>query len=320
MRANLEIDNYQFRTNSIIQYFTYALTPRKKEGIRYFLADQKNREAVATYTGQITKGSKKRLTRAISLLVQSSQQRQILNPVTNRMMSFKLNFVTLTMPPSEKSKDPKHCHKNLLEPFLRTARRKFNVTSYVWKCELTEQGNVHYHLTTDTFMHLTQIRDEWNKILNRSGMLEDFYKKHGHRNPNSTDVHKVYKIKNLEAYLIKYVSKEDKKGRTLNAKVWDCSTNLKKAKYFTIEGSHRLGLELERLEKEKVLSRYSGERFSIFKFQDFDIRQLMTKEQYTEYYLHLKAIRNESQGIFKSRGDSPGGLGRDHRKDLQTAI
>lgn len=314
--VSLHIDNYQFRTKSIVQYYTYALPTRVKENIAYFLKDEANRLRIKTYSGEMTVGSKKRLTRAVSLLVQSSQERQVLNPVTNRMMSFKLNFVTLTMPISEKSKDAKFCNKSLLEPFLRTLRRKYSVKSYIWKCELTKQNNVHYHLTTDTFINHTNLRNEWNRVLDREGMLEGFKAKYGHNNPNSTDIHKVYKVKNFENYLIKYVTKPNANGVALNAKVWDCSRNLKNAKYFVIEGSARLYMELERLEQQKVLTRYSSDNFSIFKFENFDIRRLLTPKQFKAYFYHLKCIRDDKELYYQSPESRPGWDSDDFRSYL----
>lgn len=302
---NLTISNYQFRTKSIVQYYSYALHSRKSTNIAYHLKDEKNRLKIQTYSGEITTGSKKRLTRAISLLIQSTQERQVLNPVTNRMMSFKLNFITLTMPPSEFSGDAKFCHKNLLEPFLRTMRRKYGMRNYIWKCELQKNLNVHYHLTTDTFINLKNLRNEWNAILDRNNMLEGFKAKYGHSNPNSTDIHKVYKVRNFENYLIKYVTKKNESGHVLNAKVWDCSKALKTAKYFVIEGSDRLGIELERLEREKVVTRYSADNFSIFKFENYDIRRLLTPDQYKAYFYHLKTIRNEKELYYQDYEKRP---------------
>lgn len=303
--VNLQISNYQFRTKSIIQYYSYALPTKVKDNIAYFLKDEANRLRVKTYAGEISAGSKKRLTKAISLLIQSSQERQILNPVTNRMTSFKLNFVTLTMPLSEMSGDAKFCNKMLLEPFLRALRRKYQMKSYVWKAELQKNGSVHYHLTTDTFIHLTSIRSEWNRILDANGMLEGFKQTYGHNNPNSTDVHKVYKVKNLENYLIKYVTKKDEQGRVLNSKVWDCSRNLKQAKYFVIEGSNRLEAELRDLEQKQVVTRYSTDTFSIFKFNNFDIRRLLTPDQFKAYFYHLKQIRNDKELYYQNADYRP---------------
>lgn len=297
---SLQVSNFQFRTKSIIQYYSYALPSNRVSTINYHFKNKENREKAETYSGQITKGSKKRLQRAISLFVQSTRERQILNPVTNRHMSFRYNFITLTMPASENSTDAKYCHKHLLQPFLRTMRRKYGLKNYVWKCELQKNNNVHYHITTDTFIHYQDLRNEWNHILDLRGMLDNFKAAHGHSDPNSTDIKKVQKVKDMEAYLIKYVCKEDTEGRKINAKVWDCSTTLKQAKYFTIEGSDRLERDLYQLEQKGVLRVYSSERFAVFKFKEYDIRRLLTPDQYKAYHYHMSTIRNAKELYYQN--------------------
>lgn len=297
---SLLVNNFQFRTKSIVQYYSYPLVSNKTGQIAYHFRNKENRENTATYTGEITKGSKKRLQRAISLFVQATRERQVLNPVTGRHMSFRYNFITLTMPPSENSTDAKYCHKYLLQPFLRTLRRKYGLKNYVWKCELQKNDNVHYHLTTDTFIHYQDLRNEWNHVLDLRGMLDNYKAKYGHSDANSTDVKKVHKVQDMEAYLIKYVTKEDAQGRKLNAKVWDCNQSLKQAKYFVVEGSDRLERDLYQLEQDGVVRVYTGERFAIFKFKNYDIRRLLTPDQYKAYHYHMTTIRNAKEPYYQN--------------------
>ena len=62
--------------------------------------------------------------------------------------------------------------------------------------------------------------------------MESYKLKYGNTNPNSIDIHSVRNISNIEAYLVKYISKQDKNGYTFKGKVWGCSENLQNAKYY----------------------------------------------------------------------------------------
>lgn len=186
-----------------------------------------------TYAGSVSPGAKKRITKAVTLLVQSTQKKRVYNTVTGKMQDFRLNFVTLTVSSTTTILTAKEAHKILLEPFLLTARRKWGVKSYIWKAELQKRGQIHYHITTNTFIPWQLIRDTWNNLQRKNGLLDSYKEKYGHYNANSTDVHSVYKIQNLTAYLVKYMAKEEKDGGKTVGKVWDCSLNLKKCNYFT---------------------------------------------------------------------------------------
>lgn len=243
------------------------------------------------YTGDMTKGSRKRLSKAVSLLVTSTPKRWVYNKVTEQYNQFHLSFTTLTIPESEMSKDAKKCHKNLLEPMLRILRRKYGMRSYVWKCELQENGSIHYHLTSDVFLHHKLLRDEWNGLLLAKGYLKRFISKYGHSNPNSTDIHSTRDIRNMEAYIIKYVSKSMKDGKRINAKVWDCSMNLKVGKFFTAEIDSELRKALDEAIKDGECQCVELERCTILKFPIHDYITYYFKHITNSLNEHLKAIR-----------------------------
>jgi hypothetical protein len=131
-----------------------------------------------------------------------------------------------------------------MKPFLRVMKNKYGLKKYLWKYELQGRGNVHYHLTTDTFIEHSKIRQAWNGIIKKNGLSDIYALKHLHFNPNSTDVHKTYKIKNVAAYLSKYLSKSNERvclahegfpgvmyDRYVKGKVWDCSQDLKRSRF-----------------------------------------------------------------------------------------
>lgn len=181
----------------------------------------------SSYTGTLTPYAKKRLKRAINLMVASAKEKEAMNFKTGKLFKFKVNFVTLTLPSPQGNVTDKQLKKEVLDIFIKRLRRKLKLNNYVWRAEKQKNGNLHFHMITDTYLHYERIRNDWNECLNKLGFIDKFEEKHGHRNPNSTDVHAVWKVKNLTQYFIKYMSKDNPAKDIIDGKLWDCSQALK---------------------------------------------------------------------------------------------
>lgn len=280
----------QFRSKSILMYDRYHRTEGGFNKSTLFTQNAAKLVKRERYTGKMTAGAKKRLSKAVSLLVQTAQNEYILNPVTGRHQYHRLAFITLTLPDVEVSKDAKFTHKNLLQPFLRTMRRKHGMKSYVWKAELQRNGSVHYHITTHSFIPYTDIRDCWNNLTRKHGMLEVFREEYGHDNPNSIDVHSVQAVQNIEAYLIKYVAKETQNEERMNGKVWDCSMNLKKSNYFTTTETEDITKRIFEDVGRGFAKVYEAEYCSIITYKHDDYFLSFSQEVIKSYYSHLNSI------------------------------
>lgn len=223
-------------------------------------ADEPAFKKRSAYSGQLCTHSKKRLQKAINLLVEIAEPKQALNFRTNTYFTFKVNFVTLTLPAPQGSIKDSEIKKKCLDPWLKAMRRRFKLRSYVWRAERQYNGNVHFHITTDTYLPYDNLCNEWNHQLEKTNIMDKHAEKHGHRSPNSTDIHSVQQIDNLAGYMVKYMSKDPaehleeinairkKAGKKpiepekhpfrkiegqprwddpIDGKVWDCSQNLK---------------------------------------------------------------------------------------------
>lgn len=212
------------------------------------------------YHGYMTPGAVKRAKRAIMLLLAIAEPKKAMNFKLNRQFTFKVNFITLTLPTPQGDITDKQIKSQVLDVWLKAAKRRFGLRSYMWRAERQKNGNLHFHIITDTYIPYDQLRDTWNQRLNRLQFIDKFEKKHGHRHPNSTDVHSINNVKNLAAYFIKYFSKTETTAETcrpvcpwtkaafppkprkrgprfqyiptlaetrIDGKVWDCSRNLK---------------------------------------------------------------------------------------------
>lgn len=232
----------QLRHNYLLHYtqsFNLDSTGRPNQ----FNIQESNKEK-STYSGNITPHAKRRIQQAIHKLLIYNPPRKIINPITKREESFTVNFITLTIPAIKDLVSADRGYKLLLAPFLRVMRAKYGLQDYIWKAELQERGQLHYHLTTNTWIHHTAIKDEWNYLIRKHSLMDEYIKRYKRDCPNSTDVHKVYKIKDLASYLSKYISKDSQNTEALNGKIWDCSLSLKKSKLPVVEIDNCIGVEL----------------------------------------------------------------------------
>lgn len=252
MPANL---TYQFRSRSIVSYYKKS----KQSAFRSLSRQQSidNFKKQETYSGLVTEGSQKRLTRALENLLQVAEFKPLV--YKGREYQFKVNFITLTLYSFARRVPGNEAHKTCMEPLLRWLRGK-GMTAYVWKAELQGKREdchqLHYHLTTDVYIDCIELRDKWNELQRRAGYLDYYFEKYGHWNANSTDVHATHNKKNLIGYLKKKIVRySDKKKysqlrskylviaemakaiqnkETIEGKIWDCSQNIKTS-FFEIQ-------------------------------------------------------------------------------------
>ncbi len=276
------------------------------------------------YNGQMSAGAKKRLARSLTLLVQSTEKKWIYNEVTKRMMLHKLSFITLTVSDPSELLTASQAFKLLLNPWLQWLRRTIKCNTYIWKAELQENGQIHYHVTTPAFIPWSKIRDKWNNLQKKAGLLDNYYSNKGHYDANSTDVHEVQNINDLSSYMIKYMCKcekdnpcekvhqakkfENSEIATLGAilsnvqasarnaveldgKTWDCSDNLKKNSYFKVEMSNRHFEDMEKQVETGEATRYDGERFTIYKFCSPVQERVLSRSEVSQYSDFLAAVR-----------------------------
>lgn len=170
------------------------------------LANQKNLRNNSPKNG-LSDDAAKRIKNAIKWLLVKSTPKKIWNSHQQEMMFFRLNFITVTLPSTQQHSDQEitsRCLGNFLD-LLRANGLK----DYVWRAECQPgTSNIHYHITTNTFFYYKDVRRWWNSSVNLLGYVDRFQAKHGHCNPNSTDISKVKHIRKLAEYLSCYLAKE----------------------------------------------------------------------------------------------------------------
>lgn len=196
----------------------------------------------------ISVNSQRNLKDKISYLFQFAKSRRIKTYNGKVIPNFKVCFLTLTLPATQK-----HCtseiSKELLDTFLQVLRQRLGMQNYVWRLEFQSNGNVHYHIATDVYIDYYFARKHWNNICEKLGYVSDYqksmqklsytdyckkYNSAGNipadvlykrwvrgksekwRNPNSVDVKNAKSSDNIAWYISKYFSKSEK-GAKCNA-------------------------------------------------------------------------------------------------------
>lgn len=190
--------------------FTNCVTIRKNYVAAYQVytgsrASPLIKRPTSTKTNNVlSKKARQRLACAIELLTAAAQTKRLWWKDEARYVSFKLNFVTLTLPSNQVHTDTEILN-NVFQPFIRWWRDKNPNLLYVWKAETQDNGRLHFHVTTNSFIHWRTLRKAWNRHCEKLGYVS----RSGLDSPNSTDVHAVKNIKDLCAYLSSYVLKKD---------------------------------------------------------------------------------------------------------------
>jgi hypothetical protein len=242
---------------------------------------------------QLSKKAKGKAKRAIKYLLYNSAKKTFYNPKTNSTYSFNVNFITLTLSSPQIHTDKEIIH-SCLNQFFIEAKNKWNLEKYVWKKEYQENGRVHFHILTNVWIPWQELRNVWNRIQNKLGYLDRYEEIRFKKNPNSTDVHSLRKIKNVPAYILKYMTKEQKKRRltvsrtnypqqypqyyhknTLSigtkkflgqlsqrGRIWTCSHSLSNLTGGVSEINPSIMREIELLEKEQGSRRIDKDFFS----------------------------------------------------------
>lgn len=209
------------------------------------------------HNGKVSIHAKRKIGKAIEYLLFLAREKELPDTYNGRNYKFKLAFITLTLPSKQIHSD-QIIKDKCLNQFLIEARKKFGVKNYLWRAEKQINGNIHFHILVDKFIPWNELRNIWNRIINKldyvsnyraemrkfhSGgfqVRKDLLKQWSYKSqikaynaakirdwdsPNSTDIHSVHKVKNIQAYVSKYCTK-DEQNAGLTGRLWGCNEAL----------------------------------------------------------------------------------------------
>lgn len=168
--------------------------------------------------------AKKRLTDALNYLLITSPLQYTYCKIMKQSHRFKLNFITLTLSDTQKH-DDKFIKEKMLEPYLKWLLYQ-GATGYVWKAEVQKNGNLHFHITSNKYIHWREVRSFWNRLQQKHGYLDNYLIANGHCDANSTDIHAVINEKEAIKYMFKYLLKEEPDKRKIDGHNYGYSRNL----------------------------------------------------------------------------------------------
>jgi len=269
--------------------------------------------------GKISKTAERKINRAIDYLTYLAQPKKLPNTFHGKGLSFRLNFITLTLS-SEQIHSDHEIMSRLFSPFLQSLRQKWHVTNYIWRAERQSSGGIHYHIITDKFIPWSQLRDVWNRHQQNLGYVTryranqlnwhrkgfrprpELYKKwsiekqrkaynegirHDWNSPNSTDVHSLLRISNVRAYFKKYMTKSGQSS-DIQGRLWGCSLSLTDLKGATIAIYSSIDDELGIIEKQESIKTFKGDYFTTIFITPADFKRLGCSELYDVFECYIR--------------------------------
>lgn len=160
-----------------------------------------------------SKQSKTKLSNAINWMLLFADKKTIYSktPYVSKKgeilhyFSFRLAFITLTLS-AEQMHNDKYIKEHMLQPFLYWMTRYYKA-SYVWKAETQLNGNIHFHITIDTFIHWRSIRAKWNHILAKHNYCKVFNDGSNDKGDAATQIKAIKNEKQTAACIGGYLTK-----------------------------------------------------------------------------------------------------------------
>lgn len=200
--------------------------------------------------GELSKQAKKKLKLSIDYFLMINKPNSGKSGNTGRHYSNRIGFITLTLPSKQIHSD-NEIKEKCLNQFLIEISKYHHVTNYIWRAEYQKNGNIHFHILVNRFIGWNDIRNRWNRIINKLGYVDRYrkelteYHKNGFQlrtdllptwprikqwnayiqglktdwhNPNSIDVHGIKNITNLKSYITKYMTKTEQDNNLVSDK------------------------------------------------------------------------------------------------------
>lgn len=240
-----------------------------------------------------------------------------------------------------------------LNQFLVELRSKYGLNNYIWVSEKQVNANIHFHLLLDISVPFMELRILWNRIINKFGFVDrytdkfknmsfeeycllrgsksdtaklrksyDFGVQTSWQQPNSTDIHRLKKVKNISTYIAKYMSKgnnfSDKDKMTIagirhqynltdydieklyfiGGRIWQCSQPVSKSRKLVVYLEPDLDKELNDIaikEKNNIIDLSKYERN---KKQNHRFIKIFIDEHFTVYQYAFKYFKENFKQIY----------------------
>lgn len=240
------------------------------------------------YTGKIAKSTCSKIRTILDTWLMSLIQHSRDNCNTfNKNENYPV-FITLTLCATQMHSD-KFINRNMLQRFIEKYKYHTGSENIFWRAESQQNNNIHYHILSDRYIDYKLVRKLWNDILEQHKYIDEFEKKHNHRNPNSTDVKGVKDVKDFVQYVLKYVAKEDK-YRKLECRLWGMSDKLRGVKACVVTVDYVYDKDFDKIIEAKGSLYIKHDYFSILFFKNKAISKINNLSIMNDYKTHLRNV------------------------------
>jgi hypothetical protein len=279
--------------------------------------------------GVLSIQARKRLKLAIEYFLIINQPNNGKSGNTGRHYDNKITFITLTLPSKQIHSD-NEIKSKCLNQFLIEMAKYHKVTNYIWRAEYQKNGNIHFHILANRYIYWNDIRNRWNRIVNKLGYVDRYrielneYHKNGFQvredllttwpkdkqyqaylkglktdwhNPNSIDIHSIKNITNIQAYLTKYLTKNEQEKKTDNLKTellkpeigrtWGASVIISNIKGATTEIDSEIEEHLKKLEEHFNSHIFKSDYFTVIDISLDMIESIGCKSLTEIFYRYL---------------------------------
>jgi len=236
--------------------------------------------------------SKRTLRDTIQLLYQLSTPRKVCISKDRYIYNYRASFITLTLPSTQLHSDVEI--KQCLNYFFNNLRSSMGVSNYVWKAELQQSSNIHFHIVLDKYCSYQSLRYYWNKSIERLGYVSNYSLKFSSMTLLQYAKHRDSKVELVKAAYIKGVKSNWSSPNTVTVNSLNSSKQLAfyLSKYMTkdFKNTNVNNVDSERVKSfGKVWSR-SGSLSCI---------KLITRWDWNRIYKHIKPLMSKSNVVIK---------------------
>ncbi len=232
----------------------------------------------------------------------------------------RLCFVTLTLPATQQH-DDRFFKRLLCTWFLPLLRRRHGVKNYLWRAETQRNGSIHFHLLIDVPIPHHQLRTAWNACIEPHGYIDRYraaQQEHhatgftprpelfehwtplrqeaaylagvasNWANPNTTDIHRLTNVKNVVAYIAKYVTKNSN-TRLIEGRLWGCSDELRNIQPFEMGHDSSLLITLQHEVERGTAEAHKGDGWVFYSCDVAAILQDVDPTALQRFEVHWRA-------------------------------
>lgn len=191
--------------------------------------------------GKVSPIARRKMLKSLDYLLFVTKEKTVSTNYNGRKFAMKIAFVTLTLPSKQVHSD-NEIKNTCLNQLIIELKKYYHVKNYIWRAEKQKNGNLHFHIVVNKFIPYQELRDRWNRIINKLGYVDSYrdsqmdFHHNGFRlrknllptwsakkqkqafergakthwnSPNTTDIHSIRKIRDIKSYMAKYLSKDE---------------------------------------------------------------------------------------------------------------